>query len=216
MCWRATPKGLPNTRAFVLAAAMKLVVGRILSALVTATGWLLFGARIVLDAVGYSTAPEDLGVFTRRAVFILTAVPWWGYLVFALATTMWLMWVSWPRPGSQPAVATEALPTVLLPTRTLLRLTFRPGHDPEEIRSENVYRWYGLNHIFLGKNVSYSVFIVFERSIENRHSRVTADPPVNRMMINHQTDRSAIITIPGGPPPRLDLEMVFSSQTIPL
>lgn len=84
---------------------MRIATGRILSGLITAGGWLLTGARIVLDAVGYSTAPEDLGVFASRAVPLLTAVPWWGYLFFALASTMWLMWVSWQQ---RPGIATQS------------------------------------------------------------------------------------------------------------
>lgn len=89
---------------------MKLASGRILSALITAGGWLLTGARIVLDAVGYSTAPEDLGVFTSRAVLLLTAMPWWGYLIFALVSTLWLMRVSWPPAPDAPAAVSEEKP----------------------------------------------------------------------------------------------------------
>ena len=83
---------------------MKLATGRVISSLITAGGWLLFGARFMLDLIGYSTAPEDLNVFIGRAIAILTTVPWWGYLIFALASTMWLMWVSWPRPASGAAL----------------------------------------------------------------------------------------------------------------
>ena len=41
---------------------MRRILGRILSALLTAGGWLLAGARTTLDLIGYSTAPEDIEV----------------------------------------------------------------------------------------------------------------------------------------------------------
>jgi hypothetical protein len=83
---------------------MKLIVGRILSALFTAGGWLLAGARTVLDLIGYSTAPEDVGVAQARLdQFLgwLLSVPWWAVWGFALVSTMWFIWVSWPRQGTE-------------------------------------------------------------------------------------------------------------------
>jgi hypothetical protein len=79
---------------------MKLVLGRIFSAFITAGGWLLAGIRLVLDLIGYSTIPEDVSVAKGRLDqffdLILTA-PWWVIWGFAFFSTLWLIWVSWPR-----------------------------------------------------------------------------------------------------------------------
>ena len=82
---------------------MKLVVGRILSAIISSGGWLLLGVRTVLDMIGYSTAPDDAAVaISRLDEFLgwLMRVPWWAVFAFALLSTMWLIWVSWPRPNT--------------------------------------------------------------------------------------------------------------------
>ncbi|MFC3322320.1 hypothetical protein [Mesorhizobium cantuariense] len=69
---------------------------------------MLLGVRTALDLVGWSTAPDDVGVAMTRLDQILSwiiGLPWgvpWG---FALISTMWLMWVSWPR--AAPAVGTK-------------------------------------------------------------------------------------------------------------
>lgn len=86
----------------MLAARMRLAAGRVISIVIAAGGWLLTGAKCVLDAVGYSTIPDDWPVLVTRITFLLNTVPWWGYLAFALLSTMWLTWVSWPR-SSGPA-----------------------------------------------------------------------------------------------------------------
>jgi hypothetical protein len=87
---------------------MNPFIGRILSGLATAGVWLLLGGRSVLDIIGYSTLPDDTKVAADRldAFFMwLLGLPWWATLGFALASTMWLMWVSWPR--STQRVAAE-------------------------------------------------------------------------------------------------------------
>lgn len=91
---------------------MKLVIGRIASAIMTAGGWTLFGIKSVLDLIGYSTAPDDAkvaaGLVEKFLAWVLS-VPWWATLGFALATTFWLIWVSWPRPPKHdPAKAPAA------------------------------------------------------------------------------------------------------------
>lgn len=75
------------------------MVSRITSAFLTAAWWFLVGARLMLDLIGYSTAPEDVGVAqTRLDQFIgwLFSVPWWAVLGVALVSTLWLIRVSWP------------------------------------------------------------------------------------------------------------------------
>jgi hypothetical protein len=81
---------------------LKLAFGRVVSAVLTAGGWLVAGARLVLDLIGYSAAPEeDVAVAQSRVdhqlLGYLLALPWWAPLGFALIATLWLMHVSWPR-----------------------------------------------------------------------------------------------------------------------
>ena len=79
---------------------MRLVLGRIMSWALTAGGWLLFGARTVLDLIGYSTIPDDVAVAKTRidqAIGLFLSIPWWALLGFALISTLWLMRVSWPK-----------------------------------------------------------------------------------------------------------------------
>lgn len=85
---------------------MKLIVGRILSAFLTAGGWLLVGVRLVLDLIGYSTIPEDVSVAKGRLdqfFELVLSAPWWSVWGFALVTTLWLIWVSWPRQSNDAA-----------------------------------------------------------------------------------------------------------------
>ncbi len=68
----------------------------------------------MLDLIGYSTIPEDAKVAASRmdAFFIwLLNIPWWAVLGFALISTMWLMWVSWPRPNSDAMSVLPKSPT---------------------------------------------------------------------------------------------------------
>lgn len=79
---------------------MKLIIGRVVSILITGGGWALAGVRTVLDLIGYSTSPEDVGVaVTRLDQFLgwILSLPWWVPWGFAIISTAWLMWVSWPR-----------------------------------------------------------------------------------------------------------------------
>ncbi|MER9831206.1 hypothetical protein NKJ51_22995 [Mesorhizobium sp. M0134] len=85
-----------------------IIFKRLASFVVAAGGWMLLGVRTALDLVGWSTAPDDVGVAMTRLDQILAwiiGLPWgvpWG---FALISTMWLMWVSWPR--AAPTAGTE-------------------------------------------------------------------------------------------------------------
>jgi hypothetical protein len=91
---------------------IRLVLGRVASVFLTAGGWLLAGVRTVLDLIGYSTAPDDLTVARARLdqFFVwLLSVPWWAVWGFALLSTLWLMWVSWPA-AQRPAKAAPIQP----------------------------------------------------------------------------------------------------------
>lgn len=84
---------------------MGLFVSRVLSFALLALGWVLAGVRWVLDLIGYSTAPNDAAVargLLEQFLVWLMSLPWWLPWGFAFASTMWLIWVSWPR---QRAVA---------------------------------------------------------------------------------------------------------------
>lgn len=98
--WCYPPAGLHLRANLEQGGTMKLIAGKILSGIIAAGGWILFGGRLVLDLIGYSTVPEDLTVAATRldqALGLFLSIPWWALLVFALISTLWLMWVSWPR-----------------------------------------------------------------------------------------------------------------------
>ena len=79
---------------------MKLALGRIVSIFMVAGGWLVVGIRIVLDLIGYSTAPEDIEIAQTRLDQLLGGIlslPWWVPWGFALISTVLLIWASWPR-----------------------------------------------------------------------------------------------------------------------
>jgi len=73
---------------------------RLASILLAVGGWLITGVRTALDIIGWSTAPDDVGTAMSRLdkfLIWLLALPWWVPWGFALISTLWLMWVSWPR-----------------------------------------------------------------------------------------------------------------------
>jgi hypothetical protein len=94
---------------------MKLIIGRIVSILIMAGGWVLVGIRTILDLIGYSTVPEDIEVAQTRLDQILgwvLSLPWWAPWGFALISTLWLMYVSWPRQRVGPAPIKTDTPAV--------------------------------------------------------------------------------------------------------
>lgn len=96
--------GLHNKARYCLHTLMGLAAKRIISVLVFAGGWAIAAVRTTLDLIGWSTAPDDLGVAMTRVDQVLAyiaSLPWWVPWGFALASTMWLMWVSWPRHHTQ-------------------------------------------------------------------------------------------------------------------
>lgn len=106
--------GLHNLLDSRHAATMKLALGRIVSILIPVGGWLLAGVRIVLDLVGYLTLPDDAKVAAVRVDQIfqwLLTVPGWVVYGFALLSTMWLAWVSWPRAPRMRPAGTSSEPT---------------------------------------------------------------------------------------------------------
>jgi hypothetical protein len=78
---------------------MKSGLGRLISFVVVAAGWLLLGARFVVDLIGYSTLPEDAVVASDRAQTILgwlAGINSTVLLLVVFATTALLIWASWP------------------------------------------------------------------------------------------------------------------------
>lgn len=78
---------------------MKTVIGRILSFVIVAVGWLVLGIRIVLELIGYATIPEDAAVANERyrpILLKLLEIPWPWLLGFAMISTILLMVLSWP------------------------------------------------------------------------------------------------------------------------
>lgn len=74
------------------------ILGRIASIVFTVALWILVGARVMLDLIGYSTAPEDIEVAQIRlaqGIDLLLSAPWWVPWGLAAATTLLLIWLSW-------------------------------------------------------------------------------------------------------------------------
>lgn len=79
-----------------------MFVGRVLSATMMALGWVIAGARTVLDLIGYSTAPDDAqvaGHLLHSFLLWVLSLPVWLPWGFALIATLALMYLSWPRPA---------------------------------------------------------------------------------------------------------------------
>jgi len=113
---------------------MRLLLGRILSWLITAGGWILVGVRTVLDLIGYSTLPEDAKVAAARIDLFfswLVGVPWWAVFGFALVATIWLMKVSWPSAteatAQAPALGDRTNSGKMPPAPPARPLVMRPG-----------------------------------------------------------------------------------------
>ena len=91
--------------------SIKLALGRLGSILLVAGGWLLAGFRLVLDLIGYSTIPEDVTVAQTRLdqfLELILSIPWWAVWGFALISTLWLIWVSWPRTQAETILSSPA------------------------------------------------------------------------------------------------------------
>lgn len=100
--------GLRNSGVHGYYYTMGRALGRIASVLIVVTGWMMFIIRLVLDIIGYSTVPEDIEVARTRfdqALDLLLSAPWWAFFVFAMFSTVSLMWFSWPRQISAAAKA---------------------------------------------------------------------------------------------------------------
>ena len=92
----------------------------------------------MLDLIGYSTVPEDVAVAKTRLEQLLglfLIIPWWALLGFALVSTMWLMWVSWPRsyPLLNPSDAQPAQPAIEPPG--MATITTKRQLTPSQIKT---------------------------------------------------------------------------------
>lgn len=137
----------------------KIVIGRIISAALTACGWAFAGARFILDAIGYSTAPDDAAVaagLLEKFILWLMGLPWWAPLGFALLTTCLLIYLSW-RPVAVPTVSPvkvgddQAHSTAL--NRGSLKISFtKLPNLPSSGDLVNIFSWYCQT---VGVDVSY-------------------------------------------------------------
>lgn len=87
---------------------MKQMLGRILSFIGFGLFSLLAGARLVLDLIGYSTAPDDIAkaqTLLHKSIEYFLTIPWWAPLGIALIAMVLLIYVSWPRPA--PSAQTQ-------------------------------------------------------------------------------------------------------------
>ena len=92
---------------------LKLNFGRTGATILAIAANIWLGAKILLDAIGYSTAPEDFEALKQKlplAIEWLLSTPWWVPAVLATALTAFLIWVSWPR--------SRALEPTSVPTST--------------------------------------------------------------------------------------------------
>lgn len=86
-----------RTSKGILPAMRSITLGRVASFILTAGGWILVGARTVLDLIGYSTAPQDAEVATgiaSRFLVWLMGLPWFAPWLVAFAATALLIWAS--------------------------------------------------------------------------------------------------------------------------
>lgn len=121
--------------------AFMMFMKRMLSILAMAGGWFVAAVRTMLDLIGWSTAPDDIPVFGQRIDQIMDAVfsaPWWVPWGFALVSTLWLMWVSWPR--VQMSGSPEAAPTVFVsePMEPEIAIEQRARDDLEMFVTEHL------------------------------------------------------------------------------
>jgi hypothetical protein len=90
--------------------------------IVTAVVWAFAAFRIGLDLIGWSTAPDDVGVAVTRADKFLEwmySLPWWGPLGAAVLLSAWVIWVN-RREVALPAVSSPSLltgPEVVRPAK---------------------------------------------------------------------------------------------------
>lgn len=110
---------------------MKVFLGRLISWLASAGFWVLLGARTVLDLIGYATVPDDAKVAASRLdqffLWVL-GIPWWAVLGFALFSTMWVAWLSWPHSHTEKSAATGD--SVLEPEKNVSSIDNLNSGDP--------------------------------------------------------------------------------------
>ena len=184
------------------------VFGRVASAIITAGGWLLAGARAVLDLIGYSTVPEDVTVAQTRFDQALTwflGLPWWLTWGFALISTLWLIRVSWPRQHTavdavvpqQPNPDDEKIdPWVANGTPTFVELHLvMDEFRCKEVSSSNVYD--ATTSLIGDDKTRLEILVVFDRWIVSRNAVITCDNRLEgyKTSIQKITDRYLICRV---------------------
>lgn len=145
--------------------------GRITSILFSAGGWLIAGIRAVLDIVGYSTIAEDAkaaqGLLANFLEWVLSVL-WWIPWGFALLSTVWLTWVSWPRNVKMVSVDNSLTgehlidPWVADGQRTFAKVKLDIDNwRAETVERENIYE---VKVSFIGEgHESIEMVVVFDR-----------------------------------------------------
>lgn len=156
----------------------RLLIGRIVSALLIVGSLLLAITRAVLDVIDYSTVTEDVTIAQTRLdqFFIwLLSLPWgvpWG---FALISTVSLIWVSWPR---QVTAASQADDDKInpyagdIPTFAELLLTVNEFRC-KEIASSNIFDT--AVSLVDGDKTKLEVLVVFDKWIVSRNAGITCN-----------------------------------------
>ena len=114
---------------------MGLTSKRLLSYAFFSIGWLVSGVKLTLDVIGWSTAPEDTSVALGRSMLLLNwlaSLPSWIPDVSAIALTMWLMFMSWPRAQTTNAVGNQSAALNLAPvtsSSTPVKILFSIHYD---------------------------------------------------------------------------------------
>lgn len=129
---------------------MGIFIKRLASIILVAGGWLLAGVRLALDLIGWSTAPDDVDDAMSRLdqlfVWVLS-LPWAAVFGFALASTMWLMWVSWPRQNPVLAMSPSSTEAPALELTKLDGALERPSaFEIVSLRNEISEYYCGLLH----------------------------------------------------------------------
>ena len=133
-------------------------------------------------------------------------LPWWLPWGFALVSTLWLIWVSWPR--ERTSAINAALPQqpdpneykfdpwVASGTQTFVELHFvMDEFRCKEVSSSNIYDT--ATTLIGGNKTQLEIVVVFDRWIFSRDAAITCDNRLDgyRTSIQKITDRHLICEI---------------------
>ena len=106
LCISKSKTPQPGAFPAIAGSIMKTLLSRIGSTLVLVVLSAIAGVRLVLDVIGWSTAPDDVGTALTRLDQLLLWIlelPWPVPWLSALAAGGWLIYVSWPSQQALPS-----------------------------------------------------------------------------------------------------------------